>query len=212
VAPPVVCRHLNGRAYPLWIDCFCSVFKGASVERFERSSLYVGPLNKFFSHHASPFTPHSDFDLPYLCLAPVVYSVPDVAGHKMPVSTRHLFSLEVHFPRQKVASKPLKHALYAMFVCEINNFPRSDQGIGPLASSYRGDCSIAQSLRKMLIRFGSLPQGLSLPADRRAIQSHQLANRSLARAAMPVHQFKRDRAVVGVSRVLPVSCVSVTLK
>jgi hypothetical protein len=44
-----------------------------------------------------------------------VGDVPDVAGYKMTVSTRHLFSLEAHFAPQKVASKPLTDAFYAIF-------------------------------------------------------------------------------------------------
>src|SRR5687768_7382997 len=58
-------------------------------------------------------------------LMTAVSDVPDVSGYKMTVSTRHLFSLKAlkaHFCRQKLASKPLKDAFYAMLVCEINYF------------------------------------------------------------------------------------------
>jgi hypothetical protein len=52
--------------------------------------------------------------------------VPDVARKKIAVSARHPLFLEAHFRRQKAASKPLKDAFYATFICKINKFPWSD--------------------------------------------------------------------------------------
>ena len=58
--------------------------------------------------------------------ATLLSDVPNVAWQEVTVSTWHQFSLELHFQREKLASKPREDAFYSRFDREINDFPWSD--------------------------------------------------------------------------------------
>ena len=64
------------------------------------------------------------------CLVPHAYlMVPDVARQEVAVGARHRVSLEATFCHQKAASKPIKHAFYAILVREIKNLRQSDPAL-----------------------------------------------------------------------------------